>query len=206
MRQWPTGLPRVGLHFIPPGEPWRNGYVESFNSRIRDECLNINSFWSLAQARVVISDWKHQYHQHRRHSALGCRTPAEYAAACRPHPGACIINGTAIDFCGSVRVHENYWTILDSTLITRAWRARELLAAEYDRAGCHMLANEVRAGDTGFGVSRACSLRAIVAALEPLADPGRAFQLGDRVEKITALPVEVSAILGCPLTQLRVVP
>jgi hypothetical protein len=39
-----------------PGEPWRNGYVESFNSRIRDECLNINSFWSLAQARVVIGD------------------------------------------------------------------------------------------------------------------------------------------------------
>jgi transposase InsO family protein len=55
---------RVGLHFIPPGEPWRNGYVESFNSRIRDECLNINSFWSLAQARVVISDWKHQYNHH----------------------------------------------------------------------------------------------------------------------------------------------
>ena len=52
---WAGG--RVGLSFIPPGEPWRNGYVESFNSRIRDECLNINIFWSLAQARVVISDW-----------------------------------------------------------------------------------------------------------------------------------------------------
>jgi transposase InsO family protein len=81
MADW--AAPRVGLHFIPPGEPWRNGYVESFNSRIRDECLNINSFWSLAQARVVISDWKHQYNHHRRHSALGYRTPAEYAAACR---------------------------------------------------------------------------------------------------------------------------
>ncbi|EUA04203.1 integrase core domain protein [Mycobacterium kansasii 824] len=65
----------VGLHFIPPGEPWRNGYVESFNSRIRDECLNINSFWSLAQARVVISDWKHDYNHHRRHSALGYQAP-----------------------------------------------------------------------------------------------------------------------------------
>ena len=43
---------RVGLSFIPPGEPWRNGYVESFNGRVRDECLNINIFWSLAQARV----------------------------------------------------------------------------------------------------------------------------------------------------------
>src|SRR5258708_7196117 len=49
---------RVGLHFIPPGQAWRNGYIESFNftSRIRDECLNINIFWSLAHARVVISD------------------------------------------------------------------------------------------------------------------------------------------------------
>jgi len=52
---------RVGLHFIPPGQPWRNGYFESFNSRIRDECLNIDSFWSLTQARFVISDWKHDY-------------------------------------------------------------------------------------------------------------------------------------------------
>jgi len=42
MADWSAG--QVGLHFIPPGEPWRNGYVESFNSRIRDECLNINSF------------------------------------------------------------------------------------------------------------------------------------------------------------------
>jgi hypothetical protein len=45
---------RVGLCFIPPGEPWRNGYAESFNSRVRDECLNINVCWSLAQA--LISD------------------------------------------------------------------------------------------------------------------------------------------------------
>ena len=51
----------VGLHSIPPGQPWRNGYVESFNSRVHDECLNINSFWSLTQARMVISDWKHDY-------------------------------------------------------------------------------------------------------------------------------------------------
>jgi putative transposase len=76
MADWANS--RVGLHFIPPG---RNGYVESFNSRIRDECLNINSFWSLAQARVVISDWKHDYNHHR-HSALGYQPPARYAATC----------------------------------------------------------------------------------------------------------------------------
>ena len=73
---------RVGLSFIPPGEPWRNGYIESFNARVRDECLNINIFWSLAQARVVISDWKEEYNHHRRHSALGYQAPARYAAAC----------------------------------------------------------------------------------------------------------------------------
>jgi putative transposase len=59
MADWASG--QVGLDFIPPGEPWRSGYVESCNSRIRDECLNINSIWSLAQARVVISDSKHDY-------------------------------------------------------------------------------------------------------------------------------------------------
>lgn len=73
---------RIGLHFIPPGQPWRNGYVESFNGRVRDECLNINTFWSLTQARVVISDWKHEYNHHRRHSSLGYQAPAVYAAAC----------------------------------------------------------------------------------------------------------------------------
>jgi putative transposase len=72
----------VGLHFIPPGQPWRNGYVESFNARVRDECLNINVFWSLTQARVVIRDWKHDYNHHRRHSALGYLPPARYAATC----------------------------------------------------------------------------------------------------------------------------
>jgi transposase InsO family protein len=72
----------VGLHYIPPGQPWRNGYVESFNARIRDECLNTHSFWSLTQARVVISDWKHDYNHHRRHSSLGYQPPASYAANC----------------------------------------------------------------------------------------------------------------------------
>ncbi|WP_300343701.1 transposase, partial [Nesterenkonia sp.] len=56
---------------------------ESFNSRIRDECLNINSFYSLLHAKVIISDWKHDYNHHRRHSALGYQAPAVYAASCR---------------------------------------------------------------------------------------------------------------------------
>ena len=59
-RGQPTGT-RTGLSYIPPGSPWLNGYVESFNSRIRDECLNINSFYSLLHAQVVIGDWKVEY-------------------------------------------------------------------------------------------------------------------------------------------------
>jgi transposase InsO family protein len=73
---------RPALH---PGQPWRNGYIESLNSRVSDECLNINMFWSLAQARVAISDWKADYNHRRRHSALGYQAPAVYAAA-RTHP------------------------------------------------------------------------------------------------------------------------
>jgi len=80
MADW-AGI-RTGLSYIPPGSPWLNGYVESFNSRIRDECLNINSFYSLLHARVVISDWKTEYNTVRRHSALGYLAPADYAHHC----------------------------------------------------------------------------------------------------------------------------
>jgi putative transposase len=66
---------------IPPGQPWRNGDIESFNSRVRDEFLKINMFWSLAQARVVISDWKEDDNHRRHHSALGDQAPAVDDAA-----------------------------------------------------------------------------------------------------------------------------
>lgn len=77
---------QTGIYYISPGAPWRNGYVESFNSRIRDECLNINSFYSLLHAQVIIGDWKQQYNEIRRHSALGYLPPAGYARQCR-HKG-----------------------------------------------------------------------------------------------------------------------
>jgi transposase InsO family protein len=73
---------RGGLALIPPGEPWRNGYVESFSSSVRDECLNINVLWSLTQARVVITDWKDDYNHRRRHSSLGYQPSAVCAAGC----------------------------------------------------------------------------------------------------------------------------
>lgn len=80
LADWALGRP--GMLFIPPGEPWKNPFIESFNARLRDECLNINLFWSLSHARVVIGDWKEEYNHHRRHSSLGYLAPARYAAAC----------------------------------------------------------------------------------------------------------------------------
>lgn len=85
---------RVGISYIPPGTPWNNGFVESFNRRLRTECLNRNHWTSLLEARVVIGDFKADHNQRHRHTALGYRTPAEYVAACTctHHPGACATN------------------------------------------------------------------------------------------------------------------
>ncbi|MCX8555514.1 MULTISPECIES: IS3 family transposase [Mycobacteriaceae] len=85
---------KVGLSYIPPGTPWNNGYIESFNNRLRKECLNRNHWNTLMEARVVIGDFKADHNLRHRHSALGYRTPAEYAAVCTcSHtPMACEIN------------------------------------------------------------------------------------------------------------------
>ncbi len=85
---------RVGICYIPPGTPWNNGYIESFNRRLRHECLNRNHWTSLLEARVVIGDFKTSHNQRHRHSALGYQTPAEYAARCSHthHPVACGID------------------------------------------------------------------------------------------------------------------
>jgi putative transposase len=67
--------------FIEPGAPWQNPFVESFHSRVRDELLNVEQFACLAEAQVVIDDWREDYNTRRPHSALGMRTPAAFAAA-----------------------------------------------------------------------------------------------------------------------------
>jgi putative transposase len=57
---------KVGLSYIPPGTPWNNGHIESFNSRLRKECLNRNHWNTLLEARVVIGDFKDEHnHRHR---------------------------------------------------------------------------------------------------------------------------------------------
>lgn len=66
--------------FIEPGCPWQNPFVESFHARVRDELLNVEQFSCLAEARVLIDDWREDYNTRRPHSALGMRTPAQFAA------------------------------------------------------------------------------------------------------------------------------
>jgi putative transposase len=73
----------VQLKLIEAGKPTQNAYIESFNSRFRDECLNDHWFTSLAEARIRISAWRRDYNEHRPHSALNYQTPAEFAASYR---------------------------------------------------------------------------------------------------------------------------
>ena len=70
---------QVQLHFITPGRPMENGFIESFNGKFRDECLNENWFLDLADAREKIETWRCDYNQVRPHSALGYLTPVEFA-------------------------------------------------------------------------------------------------------------------------------
>ena len=66
--------------YIAPGSPWENGFSESFNSRLRDECLNQEDFYSLLEAQVVLNEYRRFFNKERPHSALGYQTPTEYAA------------------------------------------------------------------------------------------------------------------------------
>jgi len=70
----------VALDFIRPGKPVENAFIESFNGRLRDECLNVYGFESIAHAQALIEAWRRDYNEHRPHGALGHLTPSEYAA------------------------------------------------------------------------------------------------------------------------------
>ena len=68
----------IEWHYIAPGKPQQNGFIESFNGSFRDECLNETLFSSLAQARQDITEWKEDYNSQRPHSSLGNITPNEF--------------------------------------------------------------------------------------------------------------------------------
>ena len=87
IRTWLNDL-EVATLFIEPGSPWENGYNESFNGKLRDEFLNGELFYTLAEARILIERWRREYNEVRPHSSLGYRSPAPAAILPRPSASA----------------------------------------------------------------------------------------------------------------------
>jgi putative transposase len=84
LRDW-CRFSGAGSAYIEPGSPWQNPFVESFGSRLRDELLAVELFSCLAEAQVVIEDWRLDYNQRRPHSALGMMTPSAFGAGYRTY-------------------------------------------------------------------------------------------------------------------------
>ncbi len=81
IKKW-LQLKHVETLYIEPGSPWENGYIESFNGKLRDEILNREVFYSLKESKVLVEDWRLEYNNRRPHSGLGYMTPAAFAASC----------------------------------------------------------------------------------------------------------------------------
>jgi transposase InsO family protein len=75
---------RVAWHYIAPGKPMQNAFIESFNGRLRDELLNETLFTSLVQARIALGCWRVDYNDARPHSQLGWKKPSEFASIFHP--------------------------------------------------------------------------------------------------------------------------
>ena len=88
LQQW-LAEQKIKTIYITPASPWENGFVESLHSRFRDECLNREQLWTLTEARVVIEDFRQDYHTERPHSSLGYDSPRRFAAkTTSPIPGS----------------------------------------------------------------------------------------------------------------------
>lgn len=81
VKKW-LGKRQVETLYIAPGSPWQNGFIESFNGKLRDEVLNRELFHSVKEAKVIVESWRLEYNNHRPHSGLGYMTPAAFAATC----------------------------------------------------------------------------------------------------------------------------
>lgn len=98
LRKWITDI-GAQTAYIEPGSPWENGYCESFNSKLRDELLNGEIFYSLQEAKVVIETWRIHYNTQRPHSSLGYKPPAPAAVlglAAQPGPASPAIAQVAL--------------------------------------------------------------------------------------------------------------
>lgn len=87
----------VKLHFSEPGKPMQNGYIESFNGKFRDECLNENWFVDLSEVRRITGDYRMHYNQERPHSSLGNLTPMEFIAQAKLSTAAAMDNSLTPD-------------------------------------------------------------------------------------------------------------
>ena len=79
LREW-LKLSGVKTHYIEPGSPWQNAYCESFNGKLRDECLQMEIFRSLLESQVIMEEWRKYYNEERPHQSLDYLTPEEYLA------------------------------------------------------------------------------------------------------------------------------
>jgi putative transposase len=83
IRRWLSDLGAKTV-YIEPGSPWENGYIESFNGKLRDELLNGEIFYTLQEAKILIEHWRKEYNQARPQNALGYRPPAPRAVLMPP--------------------------------------------------------------------------------------------------------------------------
>ena len=112
----------VPLIYIQPGKPVQNSYIESFNGRFRDECLNANWFENLADARRKIEAWRQDYNQARPHSSLAYRTPEEFARAWSPSPSLIVVEQSGASVKDSLRRAEAARPLTDAPLCSKLLR------------------------------------------------------------------------------------
>lgn len=122
LRQWidDAGIKTI---YIDPGSPWQNGYIESFNARLRDECLDRELLYTLTEARVVLEDWRWKYNHLRPHRSLGYMTPLRFAQQNSNSPSHCWVSGRAtpslqpsIDFLNHLYQQINHYSRLTNTV------------------------------------------------------------------------------------------
>jgi hypothetical protein len=129
VRKWLAKL-GTGPLYIELGSPWENGYCESFNGKLRDECLNGEIFYSLKEAQIVIEKWRVEYNTRRPHSALGYRPPAP--AACikwnRPNQDSqsmAVIQTLSLSVVQKLGLVRSIWLCKPDAIATLRFRAIE---------------------------------------------------------------------------------
>ena len=110
----------IRLVHIQPGKPTQNSFIESFNGRFRDECLNANWFENLADARRKIEAWREDYNQRRPHSSLAYRTPAEFARVWSPSPSITVVEQTGESVKDSLAARKPRASLTDSPACSKA--------------------------------------------------------------------------------------